>query len=115
MRHTDRPQDHLRENSFWHIPPRIRQLLRHVCDGIRRPNREGAIQHARQERNSISPPRLVVPIAPHERIACMRLRHSRHDDDRDESTDYYEEQAAFVKEGKEAVAEDDKGAAGPGY
>lgn len=113
--HTDRSEKQLRRNGLGHVPSWIRQLLRHVRDSIRCPNRESSIQHARQERHPIRPPSLVVPFAPDERTTCMCFWHSRDDDDCDEPSHYNQEKAAFVQQRKETVAENDKEAAGPCY
>lgn len=84
-------------------------------DSIRRPDRESSVQNTRQKRHAVWPPGLIVPFTPHKRSARMFLWHSSHNDDCDEASKYNQEKAALVQEREEAIAEDDKGAARPGY
>ena len=44
----------------------------------------------------------------------MCLRHSCHDDDCNETSNYNQDKPALVEEGKKTIAEDDEGAARPG-
>ena len=84
---TQEPQNDLCRNSFWQIRFGIWKLFRHVCDGIRCTNCERAVKNTRQEGYTTTPPCLIRPVFPYERIAGMGFRHRSNNDDSHQTAD----------------------------
>ena len=100
--------------------PRIRNLLAHVADTVRRPDSVGSIQDAHQEHKATAtPPRQVLEVRPNERrtgVSSTGLaRHDRHDQGDDKPNKQESHAHARSDLGEDALTEQDERQAAPRY
>lgn len=113
---TEKPQADLQANRLGQIPAWMGQLLRHMGDGIRGADGEGAVEHAAQERNTPGPSGQVVlgERAPDEPRRGVGFGHGHKHGDGDDASGQDEEHAGVLRVRQQAIGEDDAGGAQPG-